>query len=210
MGRSVSCTSLSCVHRNQGLANFSRTSLERTETMANPWSAFYWRDYVGVTGHLTLEQHGAYLLLMAHYYMTGRPLPANASVLHRVCRCTSDADRSAVNDVLAEFFRLDGDVYRHSRIDRELAKAIDISEKRRAAANAKHHKTSDANAPANASANAHTTTTTITIRKEKTFPLWRAGGIRSPTPGNSGSHSPITTRKRSPGTMGWPQRQSPL
>jgi uncharacterized protein YdaU (DUF1376 family) len=118
--------------------------------MANPWSAFYWRDYIGDTGHLSLEQHGAYLLLMAPYYMTGRPLPAHASVLHRVCRCTTDADRSAVDQVLTEFFTLDRDVYRHGRIDRELAKAVDISEKRRAAANAKHHKAGAANAYANA------------------------------------------------------------
>jgi uncharacterized protein YdaU (DUF1376 family) len=87
---------------------------------------------------------------MAHYYMTGRPLPANASVLHRVCRCTTDADRSAVDHVLAEFFTLEGEIYRHGRIDRELAKAVDISEKRRAAANSKHHKAHPANTHANA------------------------------------------------------------
>ena len=107
---------------------------------ANAWGAFYWGDYIADTGHLTLAQHGAYLLLMAHYYRTRRPLPANADQLHRVCRCTNDADRAAVDEVLAEFFSLDGDGYRQSRIDRELAKAIDISEKRRAAANAKHQK----------------------------------------------------------------------
>jgi uncharacterized protein YdaU (DUF1376 family) len=119
--------------------------------MANAWSPFYWRDYVADTGHLTLEQHGAYLLLMAHYYMTSRPLPANASVLHRVCRCTTDADRTTIEQVLREFFVLDGEVYRHRRIDKELVKAADISEKRRAAANAKHEK-----ARANASAIAPT------------------------------------------------------
>ena len=117
--------------------------------MANPWSSFYWRDYVGKTGHLKLEEHGAYLLLMAQYYMTGRPIPANASVLHRVCRCTTDADKAAVDAVLAQFFVLDGDVYRHNRIERELAKARDISEKRSLAAKEKHRKTR-ANAPANA------------------------------------------------------------
>jgi hypothetical protein len=52
--------------------------------------------------------------------------------------------------VLLEFFTLDGDVYRQNRIDRELAKAIDISEKRSAAARAKHEKSRAASAPANA------------------------------------------------------------
>ena len=114
--------------------------------MANPWSAFYWADYIADTGHLSLEQHGAYLLLMAHYYRTHRPLPANASVLHRVCRCTTEAEKCAVESVVGEFFYLDGDVYRHRRIEEELSKATNISEKRRAAANAKHQKDRTANA----------------------------------------------------------------
>jgi uncharacterized protein YdaU (DUF1376 family) len=118
--------------------------------MSNAWGAFYWGDYIADTGHLTLAQHGAYLLLMAHYYRTRRPLPANAPVLHRVCRCTTDVDRCAVDEVLQEFFTLDGDVYRQNRIDRELAKAIDISEKRSTAARAKHEKSRGPSARANA------------------------------------------------------------
>jgi uncharacterized protein YdaU (DUF1376 family) len=110
--------------------------------MSNAWSAFYWRDYVADTGHLTLAQHGAYLLLMAHYYITGRPIPVNAEQVHRICRCTTDADRHAAEQVLREFFSLEGDLYRHSRVDAELAKAVDISAKRRAAANVKHQKSS--------------------------------------------------------------------
>jgi uncharacterized protein YdaU (DUF1376 family) len=117
--------------------------------MTNAWSPFYWRDYIADTGHLSLEEHGAYLLLMAHYYSTGRPLPANTSILHRVCRCTNEAESAATDRVLREFFVLDGGFYRHKRIDRELAKAADISEKRRTAANAKHKK-SNAVAGANA------------------------------------------------------------
>src|SRR4051794_35736269 len=110
--------------------------------MSNPWSSFYWRDYVGDTGHLSLEEHGAYLLLMAHYYMSGKPLPANASALHRICRCMSNTDRAAIERVANEFFIRDGDVYRHSRIDREIEKAIEISSKRRESANKRHQKSS--------------------------------------------------------------------
>ena len=118
--------------------------------MANAWSAFYWGDYVADTGHLSLPEHGAYLLLMAHYYRTRRPLPANASVLHRVCRCTTDADRAATDRIVQEFFIRDGDMYRHHRIDRELTKAFSLSEVRRAAANARYEKQRAANADAHA------------------------------------------------------------
>jgi uncharacterized protein YdaU (DUF1376 family) len=114
----------------------------------NFWTAFCWKDYAAKTAHLSLAEHGAYLLLMSHYYTTRLPLPANASVLHRVCRCTTDADRAAVDAILREFFTLDGEVYRHDRIEEELAKAVDISDKRRHAAKIKHGK-KDANAHAN-------------------------------------------------------------
>jgi len=116
--------------------------------MANAWTPFYWADYLADTSHLTLAEHGAYLLLMAHYYRKG-PLPANASLLHRICRCENDTDRVVVDKVLAAFFTVDGQVYRHKRIDREIAKSAAISEKRRAAAISMH-----ANAPAHARANA--------------------------------------------------------
>jgi hypothetical protein len=61
----------------------------------------------------------------------------------------TEADKNAMEEVLAEFFTLDGDVYRQRRIDEELARAIEISGKRREAANAKHRK-SPAHLPANA------------------------------------------------------------
>jgi uncharacterized protein YdaU (DUF1376 family) len=51
-----------------------------------------------------------------------------------------------VDEVVAEFFVLKEDMYRHHRIDKELGKALDISEKRRAAAKVKHRKAHDANA----------------------------------------------------------------
>lgn len=106
--------------------------------MATAWTTFYWRDYLGDTGHLTLQEHGAYLLLMAHYYSTGRPLPANAEQLHRICRAFAVQEQCAVDSVLQKFFALDGDVWRHARIDAEMCKAIEISEKRAFAARKAH------------------------------------------------------------------------
>jgi uncharacterized protein YdaU (DUF1376 family) len=117
--------------------------------MSNPWYPFYWRDYIADTGHLSLAEHGAYLMLLAHYYMTGAPLPANAEQLHRVCRAFADAERAACNSVLEQFFVLEGDAYHNARADKELAKSRSISEVRSNAAKSRY-----ANAPANAPANA--------------------------------------------------------
>jgi uncharacterized protein YdaU (DUF1376 family) len=122
--------------------------------VSTPWTAFYWADHVADTVHLGLAQEGAYFRLMAHYYRKGRPLQANPEQLHRICRCTTDEDKRAVQEVLAEFFTLDGQVYRHRRIEAELAKTADISEKRRAAARAKHQKITAAHEGAAANAGA--------------------------------------------------------
>jgi len=82
-----------------------------------PWFPFYAGDYLADTGHLTLAQHGAYLLLILHYYRT-TTLPANA--VHRICRCSNDADKEICDSILREFFVRDGEVYRHKRIEEEI------------------------------------------------------------------------------------------
>jgi uncharacterized protein YdaU (DUF1376 family) len=68
---------------------------------------------------------------MAHYYSTRRPLPTNVQLLHHICSCTTDEEKQAVEQVVAEFFVRQGDVYRHERIETEIAKSKGISEVRR-------------------------------------------------------------------------------
>jgi uncharacterized protein YdaU (DUF1376 family) len=109
----------------------------------NLWSAFYWKDYLADTGGLNLEEHGVYLLLMANYYATERPLPAEIKVLQRIAKAFDVSEIAALRSVLRQFFTRDGDVFRHKRIDLELTKRHEISEKRTKAAYKSH-----ANAPA--------------------------------------------------------------
>lgn len=133
--------------------------------MAKKQLHWYARDveaYGRDTAHLSLLEHGAYTLLLDHYYRSKRPLPANAEQLHRICRCTTDAERSAVMSVVEQFFVLPEDgpfVYRNARADEEIRKSFEISDKRSAAASTRYNN-DDANASAIAPANADTPTPT--------------------------------------------------
>lgn len=120
--------------------------------MARPWFPFYFADYSAKTEHLTLTEHGAYLLLMGSYYKTGCKLSANAMQLQRICRAFDQVEVDAMHAILKQFFILDGDHYIHTRIEDELTKSNEISEKRSKAAK-KRYKI-DAIAPAIAPANA--------------------------------------------------------
>jgi uncharacterized protein YdaU (DUF1376 family) len=125
------------------------------------WYPRYVGDYQRKTSHLSLTEHGAYAVLLDHYYSTGLPLPANADLLQRVCRAFSPSEVEAMHSVIAQFFTLRAGGYHNDRADEELLRRGEISEKRKNAANTRH-----ANAPANDGSNAppkaNTATATVT------------------------------------------------
>jgi uncharacterized protein YdaU (DUF1376 family) len=93
--------------------------------MKRPWMPLYVGDYLGDTGHLTTAQHGAYLLLMMHYWRKGE-LPDDNSQLAKITKLPLKTwcDYRAV---LQQFFH---DGWKHKRIDAELARMMRVSEKR--------------------------------------------------------------------------------
>lgn len=95
----------------------------------NIWYAHYPGDYGRDTAQLSLIQHGAYRLLLDHYYSTAKPLPSDVAALHRICRAFDQAERNAVDSVLSEFFKLRADGYHNSRADLELARKEEIRER---------------------------------------------------------------------------------
>lgn len=101
--------------------------------MNRPWMPLYIADYRADTAHLSASQHGAYLLLIMHYWQTGG-LPTDDAPLARIA-CLTPTEWRKTRAVIASFFTTD---WRHKRIDTELAKAADISSKRRASAEQRH------------------------------------------------------------------------
>ena len=84
----------------------------------------YCGDYARDTGHLSLQEHGVYTVMLDTYYATEKPLPADHVSLYRICRAMTGAEREAVRKVADEFFPVADDGLRHNkRADETIAKA---------------------------------------------------------------------------------------
>jgi uncharacterized protein YdaU (DUF1376 family) len=85
--------------------------------MARPWMPLYIGDYIADTRHLRTVQHGAYLLLMMHYWARGS-LPDNDGQLARITGLPLK-EWLRHRPVLQALFR---DGWTHPRLDVEIAK----------------------------------------------------------------------------------------
>jgi uncharacterized protein YdaU (DUF1376 family) len=94
--------------------------------MNRPWMPLYVGDYLGDTGHLTTAQHGAYLLLMMHYWRKG-DLPDDDRQLSKITKLPLKT-WCEYRPTLQDFF---GEGWKHKRIDAtELAKMVRVSQQR--------------------------------------------------------------------------------
>jgi uncharacterized protein YdaU (DUF1376 family) len=93
--------------------------------MNRPWMPLYVGDYLGDTGHLTTAQHGAYLLLMMHYWRKGE-LPDDDRQLSKITKLPLRT-WCEYRATLQDFFHSG---WQHKRIDAELARMMRVSEKR--------------------------------------------------------------------------------
>lgn len=85
---------------------------------------FYGGDYTRDTAHLSLSEHGAFLLLLTTYYSTEKPLPADLGAVQRIARAVTTDEQQAAARVAEEFFPVAEDGLRHNdRADKEIEKA---------------------------------------------------------------------------------------
>jgi len=84
----------------------------------------YCGDYARDTGDLSLQEHGAYTVMLDTYYATETPLPADHRALYRICRAMTAKEQGAVGSVADRFFPIGPDGLRHNkRADQEIADA---------------------------------------------------------------------------------------
>lgn len=94
--------------------------------MAAPaWMPLYVADYLADTGHLSTVEHGAYMLLIMHYWQNGG-IPDEDPKLARICRL-SVKEWLNIKETLADLFSSD---WTHKRIDEEIAKTSETMDKR--------------------------------------------------------------------------------
>lgn len=108
-------------------------SSSRTGKMTNIWMPLYTADYLADTGHLATIEHGAYLLLIMHYWQKEVALPDSDQILAQIARLRIEQWRK-IRPKLEPFFQVQlGKVWMHDKIERELKKAADLREKKRQA-----------------------------------------------------------------------------
>lgn len=111
---------------------------------ALPYMPLYVADYMADAAHLTTTQHGAYMLLIMTYWQRGEALPSDDRKLARIARMTPDEWAENRED-LEEFFQVSETHWQHKRIEAELQKVREKSEKAASAAKRRHSgRTADA------------------------------------------------------------------
>lgn len=89
------------------------------------WMPLYVAEYLADTGHLTTAQHGAYLLLLMHYWRK-RSLPDDDKQLAAITKLPLRLWLDS-KETLQAFF-MDG--WRHRRVEEELQRRANINQKR--------------------------------------------------------------------------------
>jgi hypothetical protein len=94
------------------------------------WMPLYVADYLADTGHLSTRQHGAYLLLIMHYWRTGKPLPTRVEHLFRICRLTKPTNGPRTAKRSSRSSTLTPDGYTHAASRRNCNRRKSLSRKR--------------------------------------------------------------------------------
>jgi uncharacterized protein YdaU (DUF1376 family) len=90
--------------------------------MSDQYYPFYQGDYLKDTDDLTLVEHGAYHLLLHHYYAQ-EFLPSDIDRLRRICRAFTPEECAAIDTIVARYFKRNGHANLiNDRAEEEIAK----------------------------------------------------------------------------------------
>lgn len=155
---------------------------------ALPYMPLYVADYLADAAHLSAAGHGAYLLLIMNYWQRGEALPDDERKLMRIARMTPD-EWADVCDDIREFFDINAGVWKHKRIEAELAKVSAKSEQARSAGKARAKQAASARSTSAQRPLSHTDTDT----ESKTSPKGesKSKGANTPSVGKADVRSAV-------------------
>jgi uncharacterized protein YdaU (DUF1376 family) len=112
--------------------------------MKYPWMPLFWGDFLANTMHLSAQEAGAYLFLIAHAWENDGQIPGDWIRLARIAHVRQNHWKSTWK-ALEQFFEpLEGESlirgYSHKRVLIELHNAAELSNKRKDAALQMHSK----------------------------------------------------------------------
>ncbi len=95
----------------------------------NVWFPFFVNDWMGDTPTFTSTQHGLYLQMICLYWNNKGPILFDKERLHKMSMLNKRTFNKEFPEVLEKFTVEDGKLH-HKRVDIELAKLVDLKEKR--------------------------------------------------------------------------------
>ena len=96
------------------------------------WMPFDCHAYLDDTAHLTTLEHGAYMLLIMHYWTTGKAIPLSKNlskisekfekILQNISR-VSAYQAAKISPTIIQFFAIEDGMLKHRRIDQEISES---------------------------------------------------------------------------------------
>ena len=122
-----------------------------SDEIFDAWMPIYWGDYLADTMDFSTAEHGAYLLLIAHYWRTKKPIPNDIRTLQQITKLRNKGSVRTLYRVVTKF-QDDGHTLTHKRIEEEIRRATHIrssyAERGKKGAEARWNGHSSANSPA--------------------------------------------------------------
>jgi len=114
--------------------------------MKRPYYKKYPKDYLGETGHLTLEEHGFYNLLLDYLWINGGQMDKNR--LQRILKISPKKFEKLFKNI-AEFLEINGENFTQKRLSFELAKYNKMCEINQENIKRRYQKPTDGNTDGN-------------------------------------------------------------
>ena len=98
--------------------------------MSFAYMPFFTGDYLRDTRHLTMSEHGCYVLLLMHCWDQKGPVPLDERKILGICNARSGDEIEAMRRVISEFFVRMSDGYYNTRMQTEIERSEILSRSR--------------------------------------------------------------------------------